>query len=504
VAPQVDRAFEAALATEDPEVLKRIQSRTFEAMFETLFRVLKACIAPAKRLTAAEEVKEALRGAGAADDAATTPEMRLGLPLLMPALRVLARHAHLIGLEYFEDLTAALARLLRSPVLGQAQRVELLLAVSEILRQQMGSLRVDRRKFSMELYALLEDAAAEPLLPWHPVGEAVDTGDVDLHGGGEAGAGEAGDLGGVAAAGDAQVREAHDQQLRLVRVFEQMLLHERSADQPTMAALAKRAMGAARWGRPGLGMGLLGGCKGLLKRHGRLRMMLENEGDGPAASAVGGAGPSTGEARWMGGFHPAEPDPAESGAVRSLLWELSLLSAHYHPHVRAISAALVSMDVNSGAFPNHLAGAPTLNPLLTPSDLGKIHAAECRGEFRPGPPPPKPLKAGAVRRRRLAVPLGAEAERAFGAELDGEGLAAEAAPEGGEVAAEAEVGALWRAHFRAQRGYDEQARLSREDARLQRLLHGMREHLARAAPAPGRAAGGGAGGKRGGKGKGRA
>ena len=48
---EVDRAFEAAAATHDAGELRRVQSRTFEAMFETLFRIVKACCGVAGRGT---------------------------------------------------------------------------------------------------------------------------------------------------------------------------------------------------------------------------------------------------------------------------------------------------------------------------------------------------------------------------------------------------------------------------------------------------------------------
>lgn len=56
----------------------------------------------------------------------------MGSALLMPTLRVLSTHAHLVGLEYFEDLTAAFGKLLRSPVLSTGQRLEVVLAVSQV------------------------------------------------------------------------------------------------------------------------------------------------------------------------------------------------------------------------------------------------------------------------------------------------------------------------------------------------------------------------------------
>ena len=63
-----------------------------------------------------------------------SPETKLAQPLLMPALRVLATHAHRIGVEYFQDLTAALARLAGNQGLGVGARVEVLAAVAQARR----------------------------------------------------------------------------------------------------------------------------------------------------------------------------------------------------------------------------------------------------------------------------------------------------------------------------------------------------------------------------------
>ena len=40
----------------------------------------------------------------------------------------------------------------------------------------------------------------------------------------------------------------------------------------------------------------------------------------------------------MGGrsFNPELADPSEAGALASALWELQLLSHHYHPHVAQV------------------------------------------------------------------------------------------------------------------------------------------------------------------------
>ena len=55
-------------------------------------------------------------------------------PLLAPALEGLARYAHLMGVEYFADLLAALERLLAAPGLPLRCRLLCLLTAADILR----------------------------------------------------------------------------------------------------------------------------------------------------------------------------------------------------------------------------------------------------------------------------------------------------------------------------------------------------------------------------------
>jgi len=536
----VDAAFAAARATDDPDAARRAQSRAFETMFESYFRVIKAAAGAPRHRTMREEAA-GLRGgerfggsagglsdadlaaraarraeigtirpedddeddasdasgaseddkgggnrdrAGSAARAAAraaarrlTPEQRLACPLLPVALAGLGRHAHLIGVEYLSDLSSTLSRLASSNAmrLDPYARVDLLRAVHGILSSHLDSLRVDRAEFFFDLYDVLlgapewGDGLVSGPLPdgvesfgIEGEGEGKDhDGDGDGNGDdpaaadaraaaeavglaeGDTAARAARALAAVAASRAARSAAARAADARAiasrgadaVAALQAWLLEGRPGDHARLAAFLKRCLGAALVARPGLAMGLLGIVKGLLKRHGRLRLMLDADGDGPGGDGGGGLGGMDHDASGgagvggapvgLGGWRPDDPDPGAAGALRCPAWELSLLGRHWHPYVAGMARSLASLDVATGGFAAGSDGgapggggvpggggdegggaaAPYLNPALTPEDLARIHGAEAAGGLRPGPRRPEASStapAGQVRRRRRA------------------------------------------------------------------------------------------------------
>lgn len=61
--------------------------------------------------------------------------------------------------------------------------------------------------------------------------------------------------------------------------------------------------------------------------------MLENEAGGPSGYKT---------------YQPGVEDPAEAGALAVPLWELSLLAAHFHPHVAQVCVCGVGMWDSAG------------------------------------------------------------------------------------------------------------------------------------------------------------
>ena len=418
----VDRAFAQALATENREDVRRIQSRTFEAMFESLFRVIKIAAGPKEHRTAREAVLQAWRGTKDNDfdfdqdrddgvgmmrsNVNLTVEQRRAVSLLPPTLRALSQFTHLIGIEYMQDLTDVLGLLSASPVMTSALRTHLLLAVCEILNRQMDTLRVDRHQFYVDLYSVLRTAGTERLLESHPVLDEMPIlghPDEDI-GGKKDGDGDGdGNHSVTRVAKQLEIEEAErilttsiDDQKRLVDVAHVMLMQNRVNDQTRLASFCHRLSAVSFWGRPTLSVGLLSLVKGLMKRYARLRHLLENEGDGSALTGIG-AGRTL---RGFGGFDPYHAYPTDAAGIRAPLWELAILARHFHPTVSALATAIASLDVATGAFPNRLQHHPALHPSLTAPDLAKIHAAEASGGFRPGPTAPVKVKLGQGNLRR--------------------------------------------------------------------------------------------------------
>jgi hypothetical protein len=59
-------------------------------------------------------------------------------PLLGPSLAGLSKFSHLISIDYFSDLMAALEEVVASPALPPAVRLRCLLTAAEILKGQVG------------------------------------------------------------------------------------------------------------------------------------------------------------------------------------------------------------------------------------------------------------------------------------------------------------------------------------------------------------------------------
>ena len=99
----------------------RLQSKTLEALFEALFRVIKHAAGSAA-LTALH--------AGPLQPAACASKF----PLLPAALQGLQQYAHLIDVDYFESLLTVLTTLVNAPRLPVTEKLCVLLAASQLLR----------------------------------------------------------------------------------------------------------------------------------------------------------------------------------------------------------------------------------------------------------------------------------------------------------------------------------------------------------------------------------
>ncbi len=383
---EVDKGFKEAQAVVDRDTRRHQQSTTLEALFEVFFRVLKTATASGLvSNTSAEEDEE-----GADEGASYTPPLPASrfakrFPLLAPTMEGLSKFSHLISIDYFQDLMAALEELLGSPALPPAQRLRCLLTASEILRGQGESLTIDRKTFYNHLYSALNQVAMTPLIEEDFLFEA------------SAGAGGSSSLESEvpptpaeAAAALAQhaafVSDTSQVPTLLAKLLESMLLESKLLDATRQAAFAKRAAGTAgAAGDTGIAMGLVCVLQRIMRRQPKLRNMLENEAGGPSGYKT---------------YRPDLSDPAEAGALSVPLWELSILAKHYHPHISQAAKDISVMNVaaahaaagrsGGGGGGGNVGGSAVL-PLGTTAVELSAQYSTAKGGFRPPPKIPTNL-----------------------------------------------------------------------------------------------------------------
>ena len=137
--------------------------------------------------------------------------------------------------------------------------------------------------------------------------------------------------------------------------------------------------------RPGCHLTLCNPPSRLLRRHNKLRTLLEGD-------SIGSLG--------TGAYNPSTSDPCDANALTSAAWELSLLRAHYHPHVAQSAAAIAAIPPGGGA--GNLSGV--VNTAAGPAQLAESYAYHATGLFRPTPQhraaPKDAVVAASLRKQR--------------------------------------------------------------------------------------------------------
>lgn len=380
---EVDKGFKEAQAVVDRDTRRHQQSTILEALFEIFFRVLKTATASGLMSKLPEEEEEE------GIDASYTPPLPASrfakrFPLLAPTMEGLSKFSHLISIDYFQDLMAALEELLGSPALPPAQRLRCLLTASEILRGQGEALTIDRKTFYNHLYSALNQVAMTPLIEDDFLFEASNNNGA----GGNLDEGEMPPTAAETAAALSQhaafVSDTSQVPTLLAKLLESMLLDSKLLDATRQAAFAKRAAGTAgAAGDTGVAMGLVCILQRIMRRQPKLRNMLENEAGGPSGYKA---------------FRPQLPDPAEAGALSVPLWELSVLAKHYHPHISQAARDISVMNVaaahaaagrsaGSGGGGGNVGGSAVL-PLGTTAVELSAKYSTAKGGFRPPPKVP--------------------------------------------------------------------------------------------------------------------
>lgn len=268
---------------------------------------------------------------------------------------------------------AVFDKLLASSALPPAERVRTLLTVASILSGQGDALNVDRGAFYVHLYRALDLCCLEE--PDDEEEEEVNEREKSLS--------ERHHRASVSkkiASPSTTTKHGHKSttyQL-LVQLCEKMLTDRRALDSARQAAFAKRLASAATASRdPGLTLGILAVLGRLLRQSARLAAMLHNESGGPSGFMA---------------LRLDALDPAEAGALATPMWELSLLSRHWHPHVSQMASELA----HSVAQP----GSSILPSGATPHEVAQRCSIR-QGRFRPAPLAPR--TTGGKRSRGIII-----------------------------------------------------------------------------------------------------
>lgn len=385
----VSRAFKEAQAVIDKDTRRHQQSVVLEAMFEMYFRVLKTADAGLK----------AVQGHASQRRHWSQARFQKRFPLLAPTLQGLAKFAHLISIDYFQDIITTLEDILESPCVPHDIRCRCLLTASEIAKGQGESLslNVDRAALYKELYKAMYSTMEIPLedddqtLP-HLLSHRT------FHDG----------YPGSALSPPVPFDETPP--VLLAKVLDDMLLDSRrTLDIHRQAAFTKRAATIALQATDsGLALTMLYVIYRMLKRYPKLRSMIEDdEGAGPSTSFYAAMLQKT-----CTSVEFADQDPSiHEGALYTPLWELSILAEHhFNPGVRKAAEFVSLMSVTAARAAAtgetgeqaHALGA-LFGGCSSPSDVC-LYSSTGRGAFVPSV---QMRGAGAARKRKRSHQGGA-------------------------------------------------------------------------------------------------
>ncbi|CAL0303697.1 unnamed protein product [Lupinus luteus] len=280
---EVEADYKAASFTPDVMEQRQMQTETLSAVFETYFRILKHTM---QTIVARPEANSG--------ELSTAVEPH---PLLAPCLKGLGKFAHLIDLDFMGDLMKHLKILASgssnpgnpsekgSKCLSVSERLQCCIVAFKVMRNNLEALNVDLQDFFVHLYNLI-----------------------------------------------VEYRPGRDQGEVLAETLKIMLCDDKQHDMQKTAAFIKRlATLSLCFGSPE-SMAALVTVKHLLQKNVKCRNLLENDIGG---GSVAGTIPK---------YLPYSTDPNLSGALATVLWELNLLSKHYHPSISSIASGISTMS----------------------------------------------------------------------------------------------------------------------------------------------------------------
>ncbi|KAL7217545.1 hypothetical protein ACSBR2_010911 [Camellia fascicularis] len=280
---EVNADFKAASLTQDIMERRRMQTETLSAVFQTFFRILKH----AMQSIAARSEGISSSSAGASG----------GHPLLAPCLNGIGKFSHLIDLDFMGDLISYLRKLSGGgsssdgssenflKQLTVSERLRCCIVAFKVMRNNLDALNVDLQDFFVQLYSII-----------------------------------------------LEYRPGRDQGEVLAEALKIMLCDDRQHDMQRAAAFIKRLATFSLCFGSAESMAALVSVKHLLQKNVKCRNLLENDAGGGSVS-----GP-------IAKYQPYALDPNLSGALASVLWELNLLSKHYHPTVSTLASTISTLS----------------------------------------------------------------------------------------------------------------------------------------------------------------
>uniref|UniRef100_A0A1J3H6F4 Nucleolar complex protein 3-like protein n=1 Tax=Noccaea caerulescens TaxID=107243 RepID=A0A1J3H6F4_NOCCA len=273
--------------TYEPDATERrkMQTVTLSAVFETYFRILKNTM-----YSIGESTEE---------NTISSPGAFGSHPLLAPCLDGLAKFTQQLDLDYIGDLMNYLKKLAssssvsnnskkkHSKLLTVSERLRCCLVAFKVMRSNLNALNVDLQDFFVQLYNLL--------LEYRP---GRDSGEV------------------------------------LAESLKIMLCDDRHQDMQKTAAFVKRLATFALCSGCAESMSALVTLKILLQRNVKCRNLLENDAGGGSVSGS------------IAKYQPYATDPNLSGALATVLWELNLLTKHYHPAISTMATTISNMNTS--------------------------------------------------------------------------------------------------------------------------------------------------------------
>ncbi|MEJ1276645.1 hypothetical protein NN561_007553 [Cricetulus griseus] len=251
---KLEREFGEAEASESTERKLKLHTETLNIVFVTYFRILK-------------------KGQRS--------------PLLPAVLEGLAKFAHLINVEFFDDLLVVLHTLIESGGLSYQESLHCVQTAFHIISGQGDVLNIDPVKFYTHLYKTL----------------------FKLHTG---------------AANDGVETVLHCLDVMLNKCREQVSHQRALAFIKCLCTLALQVL-------PNSSIGLLATTRILIHTFPRTDLLLDNQSQG------------------SGVFLPELEEPEYCNSQNTALWELHPLRRHYHPVVQRFAASLLAGAPSQGS-----------------------------------------------------------------------------------------------------------------------------------------------------------